>query len=150
MAEEEAEDLSAPVEEEEELAEDSMDDDQRGLPGLGKRRSTDTTSSVQTASKRPRPGSLAEVCLYPCCCTWVSCAVALHTCFLSYLLSGDAEAFACYRLYLSFNLPGSVYLPELCLLWLHMWGLHLAVHPGDEQYTHTQSGLPGSSSAAAA
>ena len=61
VAEEEAEDLSAPVEEEEELAEDSMDDDQRGLPGLGKRRSTDTTSSVQTASKRPRPGSLAEV-----------------------------------------------------------------------------------------
>ena len=106
VAEEEAEDLSAPVEEEEELAEDSMDDDQRGLPGLGKRRSTDTTSSVQTASKRPRPGSLAEVCLYPCCLTWVSCAEALHTCFLSYLLSGDAEAFACCRLYLSLDLPG--------------------------------------------
>ena len=74
--EEEAEDLSAPVEEEEELAEDSMDDTQRGLPGLGKRRSTDTTSSVQNASKRPRPGSLAEVCLYPCCLTWVPYAGA--------------------------------------------------------------------------
>ena len=62
MAEEETEDLSAPVEEEDEdLAEESMDGGEGGLPSLGKRRSTDTGLSAQTASKRPRPGSLAEV-----------------------------------------------------------------------------------------
>ena len=67
MEAEEAENLSAPPEEEdedgEELAEDSMDEGAGGgaLPSLGKRRSTDTASSAQTAPKRARPGSLAEV-----------------------------------------------------------------------------------------
>lgn len=106
MAEEEAEDLSAPVEEDEELAEDSMDDTQRGLPGLGKRRSTDTTSAVQNASKRPRPGSLAEVCLLPCCLTWVLFAGASHTRILSLLWSETAAAVASYRLHLGLSLPG--------------------------------------------
>ena len=63
MAEEEAGDLSAPAEEEdeEELMEESMDEGEGGLPRLGKRRSTDTALSAQTGPKRPRPGSLAEV-----------------------------------------------------------------------------------------
>lgn len=65
VAEEEAGDLSAPAEEEdeEELMEESMDEGEAegGLPSLGKRRSTDTALSAQTGSKRPRPGSLAEV-----------------------------------------------------------------------------------------
>ena len=88
--------MSAPVEEEEELAEDSMDEDQRGLRGLGKRRSTDTTSSA--ASKRPRPGSLAEVCFCSCWLTWIPHAEALHTCCSSRLWSGVAEPFICLRL----------------------------------------------------
>lgn len=62
-AEEEASHLSAPVEEEDEdeLVDESMDEGEGGLPSLGKRRSTDTALFAQTASKRPRPGSLAEV-----------------------------------------------------------------------------------------
>ena len=62
VAEEEADNLSVPAEEEdEELVDESMDEGEGGLPSLGKRRSTDTAFSAQTAPKRARPGSLAEV-----------------------------------------------------------------------------------------
>ena len=70
MAEEEA---AAPEEEDEELVDESMDEEEGALPSLGKRRSTDTASSAQTAPKRARPGSLAEVT--PC---FPTCAVALR------------------------------------------------------------------------
>lgn len=60
VAEEEAENLEA-TPEDEEAEDDSTDEAGGSLPSLGKRRSTDTALSGQTASKRSHPGSLAEV-----------------------------------------------------------------------------------------
>ena len=60
VAEEEAENLEA-TPEDEEAEDESMDEAGDSLPSLGKRRSTDTALPGQTASKRSRPGSLAEV-----------------------------------------------------------------------------------------
>lgn len=60
VAEEEAQNLEA-TPEDEEAEDESMDEAGGSLPSLGKRRSTDTALSGQAASKRSRPGSLAEV-----------------------------------------------------------------------------------------
>lgn len=72
VAEEEAENVSRSPEDDD-VDDESMDVADGSLPTLGKRRSTDTALSGQNASKRSRPGSLAEVRAY-----LQTCSVPIH------------------------------------------------------------------------